>query len=264
MSGDTEAKLRFTRDTLNQFHTVEDVAMFSTAILHSIIPTDKVALAVVEGNILKSVSTIGRRVIMDLSLDQPSINGRAVRTGQTQLVNDTREDPDYFPGDGGDSFTMLSELCVPLIHEGEALGTINFESKTLGRFTSEEAEAAEAFAGEISDALHRVLGDEQAKGGQVCYLTGTRSTLDRYYDVLRVVYDGESVMNKILNRTAIQWMPGKQLIDDLVHKGYLEKKNVSASRYAYRMTEEGVKALKTYEDIVENLGKQRLQTHSIT
>lgn len=60
--------------------------VFSTAILHSVIPTDKVALAVVEGNVLRSVSTLGERVIMDLSLDQPSINGRAVRTGQTQLV----------------------------------------------------------------------------------------------------------------------------------------------------------------------------------
>jgi putative methionine-R-sulfoxide reductase with GAF domain/predicted transcriptional regulator len=256
VSGDTEAKLRFVRDTLNQFHTVEDVAMFSTAMLQSIIPTDMVALAVVEGNVLRSVSTIGRRVIMDLSLNQTSINGRAVRTGQTQLVNDTRKDPDYFPGDGGDSFTMLSELCIPLIHEGKALGTINFESRQPGRFTSEEAEAAEAFAEEISDALHRVLGDEQAKGGlQTCYMTRTRSVLDRYHDVLRAVHEGESVMNKILNRTAIQWMPGKQLIDDLVSRGYLEKKKVSASRYAYRITEEGLKTLKTYEDIVEYLSK---------
>ena len=256
VSGDTEAKLRFMRDTLIQFHTVEDVAMFATTMLHSVIPTDKVSLAVVEGNVLRSVNTIGKRVIMDLSLDQPSINTRTIRTRQTQLVNDTQADPDYFPGDGGDSFTMLSELCIPLIHEGKALGTVNFESRQPGRFTSEEAETAEAFAAEISDTLHRVLGDEQAKGEhQTSYMTRTRSTLDRYHDVLRAVYEGESVMNKILNRTAIQWMPGKQLIDDLVCRGYLEKKKVTASRYTYSITGEGLKALKTYKGIAEYLGK---------
>ncbi|MFH0849558.1 MAG: GAF domain-containing protein [Candidatus Bathyarchaeota archaeon] len=255
-SGDTEAKLRFMRDTLIQLHTVEDVAMFATAMLHSIIPADKVALAVVEGNTLRSINTIGKRVIMDLSLDQPSINTRTIRTRQTQLVNDTQVDPDYFPGDGGDSFTMLSELCIPLIHERKALGTVNFESKQPGRFTESEAETAEAFVGEISNALHRVLGDKSAKGGlQTCYMTRTRSTLDRYHDVLRVVYEGESVMNKILNRATIQWMPGKQLIDDLVCRGYLEKKQASASRYAYSITGEGLKALKTYKGIAEYLGK---------
>jgi predicted transcriptional regulator len=194
-------------------------------------------------------------VIMDLSLDQPSVNGRAIRTRQTQLVNDTRVDPDYFPGDGGDSHTMLSELCIPLIHDGKALGTVNFESKTLGRFTDDEAEAAEAFAGEITDALRRVLSEEPVSGGRICVITRTRSALDRYHDVLKAVRGGESVANKILNRAAIQWMPGKQMIEDLVRKGYLERKKATARRYTYSITEEGVKALKTYEEIVENLGR---------
>ena len=250
VNGDIEAKLSFLKNTLARLDTLEDVAMFATTTLHSIIPTEKIALAVIEGNILKSVSTIGRRVFMDLNLDRPSINTRTVKTGQTQLVNDTRADPAYFPGESGASFTMLSEMCIPLIHEEKVLGTINFESRRPGRFTSEEAEA---FAGEISDALHRVLGDEQAKVRlQTCNLTRTRSTPDRYHDLLRAVRDGESVANRILNKAAIQWIPGKQLIDDLVCRGYLEKKKVSASRYAYRITEEG---LKTYEGIAEYLGK---------
>jgi predicted transcriptional regulator len=46
-----------------------------------------------------------------------------------------------------------------------------------------------------------------------------------------------------------------------VAKGYLARDQVSASRYAYRITEEGVKALKTYEDIVENLSLNRNRQH---
>ncbi|MCK4702239.1 hypothetical protein KAT55_02670 [Candidatus Bathyarchaeota archaeon] len=115
------------KDTLARLDSLEDVAIFATTTMYSIIPTDKIALAVIEGSILKSVSTIGRRVIMDLNLDRPNINTRTVKTKQTQLVNDTSTDPDYFPGDGRDAVTMLSELCIPMIYREETLGTINFE-----------------------------------------------------------------------------------------------------------------------------------------
>jgi hypothetical protein len=54
-----EEKLKFTRETLTQFYTIEDVAMFATTMLFSVVPTDKVALTILEGNTLRSVSTIG-------------------------------------------------------------------------------------------------------------------------------------------------------------------------------------------------------------
>jgi predicted transcriptional regulator len=252
-----EDKQRFVRDTLSHFDSLEDVATFATTMLFSAVPTDKVALAVIKGDILRSVSTIGRRVFMDLSLDRPSINARAVRTRQTQLVNDTRKDSDYFPGDGADAHTMLSELCVPLVHEGTVLGTINLENRQPGRFSEEDKRVAEAFAAEIAGAVHRVMGHRRTKGRlQLCQMERTRTALDMYRDILRTVDGGEIVMNKILNRTAIQWMPGKQLIEDLVQKGYLERRRTTAKRHAYFITDEGQKALETYEGIAEYLGKQ--------
>ncbi|MFH2110735.1 MAG: GAF domain-containing protein [Candidatus Bathyarchaeota archaeon] len=250
-----EEKLRFTRETLDQFYTLEDVAMFATTMLYSVIPTDKVALAVIEGSILKSVSTIGERVIMDLNLDWPSINARTIKTRQTQLVNDTREDPDYFPGNGSDSFTMLSELCVPLIHGGKVLGTVNFESRHPGRFSEKDAETAEAFAGVIAGAVHRVREKYALMdGSRVVYQVKARSSMDRYHDLLKAVYEGETVLNRMLNRTVIPWNPGKSMVDDLVTKGYLTREKATARRYKYRITEEGIKALKTYEGIIERLG----------
>jgi len=250
-----EERLRFTRETLDQFYTLEDVAMFATTMMFSVNPAGKVALAVVEGSVLKSVSTIGERVVMDLSLDWPSIDARTVKTGRTQLVRDTRDDPDYFPGDGGDGFTMLSELCVPLVHRGSVLGTINFESRHPGHFSEKDAETAESFAGVIAGAVHRVREKhELVKGTRVVYQVKARSSMDRYYDLLRVVYEGETVLNRMLNRTVIPWNPGKSMIDDLVTKGYLVKEKATARRYKYSITEEGIKALKTYEGIIEKLG----------
>jgi len=251
--GDMKDKQRFVRDTLSQYDAVEDVATFATTMLFSAIPTDKVALAVVEGNTLRSVNTIGKRIFMDLSLDRPSINARAVRTRQTQLVNDTGRDPDYFPGDGADRYTMLSELCVPLVHEGTVLGTINLENRQPGRFSEEDKRVAEAFAGEIAGAVHRVMGYRRMKSVEACSESRTRTALDRYYDILRAVHGGEIVMNKILNKAAIQWMPGKLLMEDLVKKGYLERRRTTAKRHAYFITEEGLKALKTYNEILQNI-----------
>jgi putative methionine-R-sulfoxide reductase with GAF domain/predicted transcriptional regulator len=251
-----EEKLRFTRLTIAQFQILEDMTMFAATMLFSLILTDEVALAVIEGNVLKSVSIIGPRLPLNLSLDQPSINARTIKTRQTQLVNDTRKDPDYFPGDGCEDVTMLSELCVPMIHGGRVLGTINFESRQAGHFSEEDAGIAEAFAGEIAEAVNRVWGKRGLEeGSQVVYQVKNRSVMDRYYDLLRVVYEEESVLNRILNRAEIPWGPGKGMVDDLVAKGYLVREQATARRYSYKITEEGIKALTTYEDIIEQLGK---------
>ncbi len=251
--GDMGAKLSFMRDTLAQYGTLEDVAMYATTMLYSIIPTDKIALAVIEGNILKSVSTIGERVIMDLNLDWPSKNARTVKTGQTQFVNDTSEDPDYFPGDGRDAFTMLSELCVPIIHGGKVLGTVNLECREPGRFMEEDARVAEAFTQEIAEAVRRVRGDAPTGEVRERYSVKNRSTMDNYYGILEAVYEGEGVLNRIVHRVVLPWKRGKEMVNQLVIKGYLKKEKISASRYVYKITDEGVKAMKTYDGILEKL-----------
>lgn len=257
VSGDIEEKLKFTRNTLNQFHTIEDVAMFATTLMFSLIPANKVALAVTDGDSLRPVSTIGEQENLSshrLRLDQPSVNARTVKTGQTQLVKDTRKDPDFLPG--GSNIQMLSEMCVPLIHQGKVLGTINFENRYPGHFSEEDANTAEAFANEIAEAIHRVKG-KRAPTNELrgVYQVKNRSVVDRYRDILKTVSEGETVLNRILNKTVIPWKPGKDMVNNLVTKGYMVKEQTSGSRYAYRITEEGLTALKTYEGIIERLGE---------
>jgi len=245
--GDIEAQLSYTKETLARLHTLEDVATFATTTLHSIIPTDKIAVAVIEGNILRSVSTIGRRVIMDLNLDWPSINARTVKTSQTQLVNDTRHDPDYFPGDGCDAVTMLSELCVHMIHREKSLGTVNFECRQPGCFSEEDARVAEAFTREIAEAVYRVRGEAATLGGAQERRVKTRSTSDIYHEILEVANGGEGVLNRIVHRVALPWKRGKEMVNHLAAKGYLTREKISAARYVYRITDKGVEAIKKYK-----------------
>jgi len=190
---------------------------------------------------------------MDLNLDRPSINTRAVKTRQTQLVNDTRRDPDYFPGDGRDTVTMLSELCVPMIYRDEVLGTINLEHRQAGRFTEEDKRLAEAFTREIAEAVHRVRVSAPTGLPWERYSVKNRSTMDNYYGILVAVYNGEEVLNRIVHRVVLPWKRGKEMVINLVVKGYLCKEQISPSRYVYKITDEGVKAMKTYDGISEKL-----------
>lgn len=252
--GDIGAKLSFMRYTLAQYHTLEDVAMFATTMLHSVVPVDKIALAVIEGNTLKSVAAIGPRIFMDLNLNWPSVNARTVKTGQTQLVNDTRDDPDYFPGDGREAVTMLSELCVPLIHGDEVLGTINLECRRAGRFTEEDQRVAEAFAQGIAEAVHRARAAAPTDKPWESRGVKNRSTVDNYYGILAAVYNGDEVLNRIVHRVALPWKRGKEMVNNLVAKGYLRRERKSAARYIYKITDQGVKAMMTYDGITEKLG----------
>jgi len=61
--------------------------------------------------------------------DQPAsrgVIGRAYATGQIQVVEDVRADPDYVPGMGG----ARAELAVPLRQGGRTFGVLDVESTT--------------------------------------------------------------------------------------------------------------------------------------
>lgn len=73
------------------------------------------------------------------------ILGRVLRTGKPVLIPDTRLDPDYISMEPG----MRSELCVPILRKGQAIGILDFEAprenafmQTHIRFVSTLAEHA--------------------------------------------------------------------------------------------------------------------------
>ncbi len=77
------------------------------------------------------------------------VMGRAVRTGQAQLVRDTRHDPDYItPGRH-----RRSELCVPIQHGDEVLGVINLEDERPGAFDQDDLESVQTIANALALAL---------------------------------------------------------------------------------------------------------------
>ena len=62
------------------------------------------------------------------------LTGHAVRTGALVVSNDVARDPRYLVNQDDSG----SELIVPVLHEGQVLGTLDIESDALGAFSGAE------------------------------------------------------------------------------------------------------------------------------
>lgn len=239
-------ELEFIREKINSFKTVEEIAILINIILHSEIQTDKIAFAIIDGNILKTVNVIGQRVFLDLKLDEPSINARAIRTRQTQLVNNTRNDTDYFPGTGLYAEEMLSELCIPIIYDDEVLGTINLENRSYNFFSIKDAYKVEELAKEIAPAVYRLkniidLDKHPARP--------VRSREEIKMDILKAITNGETFKTKICNAANVSWSPGNKILEELESAGYVKVGPYSRHIKTYSVTELGLRALTEFENL---------------
>jgi diguanylate cyclase (GGDEF)-like protein len=78
------------------------------------------------------------------------IVGRAIRTGEPQLVADVHADPDYLPVDP----RVTSEYAVPIRLGGRILGVLNLEAVAQGAFTTENQAVFRTFADQLAGAIH--------------------------------------------------------------------------------------------------------------
>lgn len=91
--------------------------------------------------------------------------GRCFRTGETQLVNDTANDPDYIAGNP----SVVAELVVPIRLQSELLGVFNIESSSPGMLTRENVRVFEAISDQIAGALRLFRSNDEllmARRGQ--------------------------------------------------------------------------------------------------
>jgi len=84
--------------------------------------------------------------------DEPGVITKAARTGRSILLQDVREDPDYFQARS----KTLSELTVPVKINDHVQAVINLESPQLGAFTFDDQKLLEIFAGHVASAMRRM------------------------------------------------------------------------------------------------------------
>jgi HD-GYP domain-containing protein (c-di-GMP phosphodiesterase class II)/putative methionine-R-sulfoxide reductase with GAF domain len=84
---------------------------------------------------------------------EEGVVGRAARLRKTQIVNDTRLDPDYIAIDKQE--LVLSEVCVPLIYHGELKGILLLDDNRDNAFNNSDVTLIEAVATELLHAWDR-------------------------------------------------------------------------------------------------------------
>jgi GAF domain-containing protein len=77
------------------------------------------------------------------------ITGRVVQTGESTLVGDVSQDPDYIEADSDTN----SELAVPVIVGDQVIGVINVEHTELNAFDRDDLHALEALASQAAMAI---------------------------------------------------------------------------------------------------------------
>lgn len=82
------------------------------------------------------------------------IVGKTIEAIRPIRVTDTRKEPDYLPKDP--ESRMLSQLCVPMIINGKALGVINAESPLVDSFSDQDEKFLTAIANNLSMGIERL------------------------------------------------------------------------------------------------------------
>jgi HD-GYP domain-containing protein (c-di-GMP phosphodiesterase class II) len=114
-----------------------------------------------------------------LLTEQPvseGVNGKVARSGQTHLIADTREDPDYIVRDP--TTDPLSELAVPVLVDGSVWGVLNIEATDPGALAEADAVLVEAIATSFGVAVHRAHLVADLEGAFTTALAALTSTVE--------------------------------------------------------------------------------------
>ena len=122
------------------------------------------SIALIENNDLVFISERPKETWWRTPLDGKGISVRAVRTGETQFVPDTRLDPDYIE-DNTESyeFEMRAELDVPIKIDDKVIGVYNVESSSADKFSEQDLRMVDIFVESIALTITRIRGDENRR-----------------------------------------------------------------------------------------------------
>ncbi len=87
-------------------------------------------------------------VIQEISIDA-GIAGKTVRTQKTQFIPNVQEDPTFLIA----SYEVQSEICVPLLKNGNVLGVLNIESDSSRPLTEKDVNLLTSFANPVAMSI---------------------------------------------------------------------------------------------------------------
>src|SRR5664279_1022112 len=114
-----------------------------------------IVLSLRDGERLRVGAKLGYEDVAEEFDPRVGIVGRAFRTGEAALVGDVSKDPDYVMG----SVAVTSEIAVPLMTDGRAIGVLSIEANADSPLTVADLRLAQTVAERLAVAVE--LGREQ-------------------------------------------------------------------------------------------------------
>jgi len=120
-----------------------------------------VSIYLLDGEVLRLGAQIGyplEMVYTEIPITS-GVLGRAVRSAKTEFIPDVHREPGFLRA----SQEVESEICVPLIKEGVAMGALNVESERGHPLTETDVTILTSFAGQVAIAVENARLHSQVK-----------------------------------------------------------------------------------------------------
>lgn len=141
---------------VSAFESREQVAKGTMDIIHDLLGFEIGAFGFVEEGKLVFTEFREESTIYEMALDSPGITVRAINTGETQLVRDTRLDPDYRSGRVSPEVESLSELDVPIKVNDKVVALINLEDNFIDAFNEDDKTLVETLGAYVASVIARI------------------------------------------------------------------------------------------------------------
>lgn len=112
----------------------------------------QVSMYLLQDGVLRLQHQVGYHAVIPVIPLSTGIMGRTARTGQAILVEDVRTDPDFLEAIPG----VVSEVCVPLMDQGQVMGVLNVESTAGAQLTEADLHLLVALGEYVNLAIQRV------------------------------------------------------------------------------------------------------------
>lgn len=225
--------------------------------------------SIIEDGVVRPISIRGINIDnnKDLPVDGPGVTVRAYRTGEPQLVRDTRKDRDYLPAYIDGETTSLSELVVPVIIDGKVEAVINLESEEVDAFTQQDIGLLEIFADHVASAISRLKEMKKLRGSEAKFRTLLEESMDAVTVIVgtRIVYANRQMvelhglkdLSDLIGREAMEFVAPEDR--DMIRERALSRQRGEdiARRYEFRILRHDGSTLdvETFVSLIEYEGQ---------
>ncbi|MGD8737741.1 MAG: GAF domain-containing protein [Anaerolineae bacterium] len=215
------AELTSIEEISRQLTQVLDVRRVMTVVLERALqatraPRGIIALHDLDRSRLRLVAQVGYPAELNRYESEPwplsrGITGRVARTGESSLIADVSQDPDYWqvlP-------TTRSQMTVPIHHERGVLGVISLEGEARGFFTRENLRFVQLLAEHAAIGIHNAQLFQQVRDAR----DQLQAVLDSTHDAVIVLdRDGRVVLtnprtSEMLGGEAKEWLEATTFLE---------------------------------------------------